>query len=225
MRPFVVAILTGWALVMTLGWFLANQRAARCSDTYNCTVNELATRDAFLVTGLIVPLLLIAALYMVRARVRPADQTVLAKALPAASQRNRLRTGLDALRIMLPLRLKVPSIAWIIAAFCMGWACAYSILVILPARSAAPRDAIDSEARDAAVNAAAAAEGPWNDWAPTAAQVPSNAEEYTQPVREGESEQSEPGGSEDVSGSKAPTLYPVDGDPFATDPAEAPDQE
>lgn len=225
MRQFAAAVLTGWALVMALGWFLANQRAARCSDTYNCTVNELATRDAFLITGLIVPLLLIAALFMVRARVRPAGQTVLAKALPAASQRNRFRTRLDAFRIMLPPRLKVPSLAWIIAAFCMGWACAYGMLVILPARSAAPRDAIDSEARDAAVNAAAAAEGPWNDWAPTAAQAPSNAEEYSQPVYEDEREQPEAGGSEDVSRPKAATATLVEGDSFPTDPVEPPDQE
>lgn len=51
----MAVMLAGWGGIMTLGWWLANERVARCSDTYNCTVNEMGTRDAFLVAGLLVP--------------------------------------------------------------------------------------------------------------------------------------------------------------------------
>lgn len=51
--------LAGWAGLIATGWWLASVRMASCPDTYNCRVHEMATRDAFLITGLLLPFLIV----------------------------------------------------------------------------------------------------------------------------------------------------------------------
>lgn len=53
---------------MALGWYLADGRARHCPDTYNCAANELGTRDAFLIAGLLVPFLVAVLLAILNAR-------------------------------------------------------------------------------------------------------------------------------------------------------------
>lgn len=60
MRRAVAVSLAGWASIMSLGWWLASERMARCSSTYNCVVHEMGTRDAFLIAGLLVPFVFVA---------------------------------------------------------------------------------------------------------------------------------------------------------------------
>jgi hypothetical protein len=66
-RVVAGALLAGWSGIMGLGWFLADARASRCGSTYNCQVNELATRDAFLIVGLLIPFLIAGAVASVTA--------------------------------------------------------------------------------------------------------------------------------------------------------------
>lgn len=51
MKRLAVTALIGWVGIMALGWYLADGRARRCPDTYNCAANELGTRDAFSLLG------------------------------------------------------------------------------------------------------------------------------------------------------------------------------
>lgn len=68
MKRITTFALIGWAGIMALGWYLADGRARRCPDTYNCAANELGTRDAFLIAGLLVPFLIAVLLAILNAR-------------------------------------------------------------------------------------------------------------------------------------------------------------
>lgn len=68
MKRITTFALIGWAGIMALGWCLADGRARRCPDTYNCAANELGTRDAYLIAGLLVPFLIAVLLAILNAR-------------------------------------------------------------------------------------------------------------------------------------------------------------
>lgn len=68
MKRLALTALVGWAGIMALGWYLADGRARHCPDTYNCAANELGTRDAFLIAGLLVPFLVAVLLAILNAR-------------------------------------------------------------------------------------------------------------------------------------------------------------
>lgn len=59
MKWILSAALAGWCGIIALGWHLANERIDDCNYRYpSCEVREAATRDALLIFGLIVALVL-----------------------------------------------------------------------------------------------------------------------------------------------------------------------
>ncbi len=58
MRWILSAALAGWCGIIALGWHLADARIARCFPDYPCMVRQQATRDALLIGGLMVALVL-----------------------------------------------------------------------------------------------------------------------------------------------------------------------
>ena len=149
--------LAGWATIMALGWWLAGARANQCAETYNCKVHELATRDAFLIVGLIVPFLVMAVFVIWMAR-REHLLGHRVEPMPGARQVPLVPTRLlnPAWRELRPA-FRLPSAALAVAAFAVGWASAYLALVWLPARTSSPSD----EAVDAAAEAAIEAASPY----------------------------------------------------------------
>jgi hypothetical protein len=177
--------LAGWGAIMALGWWLADRRAGQCSDTYNCTVHELGTRDAFLVFGLLVPFLAVTALAFIGTR-----QSAQARRWPDRDKvpllaRTGAREAAQGARLR-PLRrlqgIWLQSAPAIGVAFALGWLCAYVLLVWMPERSAAT--AMTDEARDAAAAA--------SDAAALAADAAASSSDATTGAEPSEADQIEP---------------------------------
>lgn len=151
MRGLVAVVLSGWSGIMALGWYLADQRAGRCNDTYNCRVAELATRDAFLIVGLMLPFLIVAlvALYATRKPGRSGwglrwnNVTASAVEGPGALSKLPKDAISPAYRSARRSINRWPRIAiLLVAAFVLGWLGAYISLASGPARLAAAVSAL-----------------------------------------------------------------------------------
>lgn len=211
MRRFAVAGLAGWGAIMALGWWLADRRAVQCSDTYNCTVQELGTRDAFLVLGLLVPFLIIAAMAFLGARPGAQFRWWQTGTNVPLLARSVSRDFAPEEKVR-PLRFIQGTTAWtggaIVAAFAFAWLCAYIALVWMPEQSAATamtevaRDAAEEAADAAAAASDAAAEA---DASPRLVPVPGN------PFGEPPS-QAEPAQSEDQPSAAEENVEPTDED-------------
>lgn len=182
MRRLAGAGLTGWTAIMSLGWVLADRRAGRCADTYNCTVHELGTRDAFLVVGLLVPFLVITALALLGSR----------RAVQANWKPARTRTGLparlDPLPTDLPSRIRFSQLrpflryrvaTLVVAAFALGWTGAYVFFSGMPVADASERSVETSG--EAAIDAAAAASDAATDAASAPRLIPAHGNPFDEP--------------------------------------------
>lgn len=203
MRHLATAALTGWAVIMASGWVLADRRASRCPDTYNCAVSELGTRDAFLICGLLVPFMMALSFAILNARRGARIDLPTANLARPFLARTEVTTDIfSARKITTLLRGHwLPVAAMVGAAFALGWVSASGH--IDQPKMHSDVDELDADARDAAANVSEMSEDSSTFGQSDVAEPASKAELVPEPVegdlfRDSSTNTSAPSGVNDV---------------------------